>query len=130
MSKYTTGELAKKCGVTVWTVQHYDSRNPLVPSSLSEGAPHRPSQRPDPIESAHCISASRNHPLGLSAFGCHQMDVSALHRCRTEYPVGKKEAVPMRYSLKLFGNQMTPMIHIMNAHSAIKMRMVGSTRTR
>ena len=37
MSKYTTGELAKLCGVTVRTVQYYDSRNILVPSALSEG---------------------------------------------------------------------------------------------
>lgn len=36
MSKYTTGELAKLCGVTVRTVQYY-SRNILVPSALSEG---------------------------------------------------------------------------------------------
>ena len=37
MSKYTTGELAKLCGVSVRTVQYYDSRNILVPSELSEG---------------------------------------------------------------------------------------------
>jgi len=37
MSKYTTGELAKLCGVSVRTVQYYDSRNILVPSALSEG---------------------------------------------------------------------------------------------
>ena len=37
MSKYTTGELAKLCGVTVRTVQYYDSRNILIPSELSEG---------------------------------------------------------------------------------------------
>ncbi len=37
MSKYTTGEVAKLCGVTVRTVQYYDSRNILVPSELSEG---------------------------------------------------------------------------------------------
>ena len=37
MSKYTTGEIAKLCGVTVRTVQYYDSRNLLVPSELSEG---------------------------------------------------------------------------------------------
>ena len=37
MSKYTTGEIAKLCGVTVRTVQYYDSRNILVPSELSEG---------------------------------------------------------------------------------------------
>ena len=37
MSKYTTGELAKLCGVYVRTVQYYFSRNILVPSALSEG---------------------------------------------------------------------------------------------
>ena len=37
MSKYTTGEIAKLCGVTVRTVQYYDSRGILVPSKLSEG---------------------------------------------------------------------------------------------
>ena len=37
MSKYTTGEIAKLCGVSVRTVQYYDSRNILVPSQLSEG---------------------------------------------------------------------------------------------
>lgn len=35
--KYTTGELAKLCGVTVRTVQYYDTRGILVPSQLSEG---------------------------------------------------------------------------------------------
>ena len=34
---YTTGEIAKLCGVSVRTVQYYDSRNILVPSKLSEG---------------------------------------------------------------------------------------------
>ena len=37
MSRYTTGEIAKLCGVSVRTVQYYDSRNILVPSELSEG---------------------------------------------------------------------------------------------
>lgn len=37
MSKYTTGEIAKLCGVSVRTVQYYDSRKILVPSELSEG---------------------------------------------------------------------------------------------
>ena len=37
MSKYTTGEIAKLCGVSVRTVQYYDSRNILVPSATSEG---------------------------------------------------------------------------------------------
>jgi len=37
MSTYTTGEIAKLCGVTVRTVQYYDTRGILVPSSLTEG---------------------------------------------------------------------------------------------
>ncbi len=37
MSKYTTGEIAKLCGVSVRTVQYYDSREILIPSELSEG---------------------------------------------------------------------------------------------
>ena len=37
MSRYTTGEVAKLCGVTVRTVQYYDARGILLPSELSEG---------------------------------------------------------------------------------------------
>ena len=37
MSKYTTGEIAKLCGVTVRTVQYYDTRGVLIPTELSEG---------------------------------------------------------------------------------------------
>ena len=37
VSKFTTGEIAKLCGVTVRTVQYYDTRGILVPAELSEG---------------------------------------------------------------------------------------------
>ena len=37
MSIYTTGEIAKLCGVSVRTVQYYDDRGILIPSELSEG---------------------------------------------------------------------------------------------
>ena len=37
MSLYTTGELAKKCNVSVRTVQYYDERGILVPTDLTEG---------------------------------------------------------------------------------------------
>lgn len=37
MPKYTTGEIAKLCGVSVRTVQYYDTRGILTPSRLSEG---------------------------------------------------------------------------------------------
>ncbi len=35
--KYTTGEMAKLCDVSVRTVQYYDTRDILVPSELTEG---------------------------------------------------------------------------------------------
>jgi len=37
MSQYTTGEIARLCGVTVRTMQYYDSREILIPSELTEG---------------------------------------------------------------------------------------------
>lgn len=37
MSKYTTGEIAKLCSITVRTVQFYDNKGVLSPSELSEG---------------------------------------------------------------------------------------------
>lgn len=37
MSNYTTGELARLCGVSVRTVQYYDTRGVLSPTELSEG---------------------------------------------------------------------------------------------
>lgn len=37
MSLYTTGELAKICGISVRTVQFYDTKDLLKPSQLSEG---------------------------------------------------------------------------------------------
>lgn len=37
MSKYTTGEVAKLCDVSVRTVQFYDDKGLLKPSELSEG---------------------------------------------------------------------------------------------
>lgn len=37
MSKYTTGEIAKLCNVSVRTVQYYDTRGILTPNELSEG---------------------------------------------------------------------------------------------
>ena len=37
MSLYTTGELAKKCNVSVRTIQYYDEKGILVPTDLTEG---------------------------------------------------------------------------------------------
>ena len=37
MSKYTTGELAKLCDVSIRTVQFYDTKDILKPTELSEG---------------------------------------------------------------------------------------------
>lgn len=37
MPHYTTGEIARLCGVTVRTVQYYDKRGILMPEALSDG---------------------------------------------------------------------------------------------
>ncbi len=37
MPRYTTGEIAKECNVSVRTVQYYDARGILSPSELSDG---------------------------------------------------------------------------------------------
>ena len=37
MSKYTTGEMAKLCNISVRTVQYYDTKGILHPSDLTEG---------------------------------------------------------------------------------------------
>jgi len=37
MSRYTTGEMAKQCNITVRTVQFYDTKGLLCPTDLSEG---------------------------------------------------------------------------------------------
>jgi len=37
MSKYTTGEIAKICDVTVRTIQFYDTKQILIPSELTAG---------------------------------------------------------------------------------------------
>lgn len=37
MPQYTTGEIAKQCGVSVRTVQFYDTKDLLKPSELTEG---------------------------------------------------------------------------------------------
>lgn len=69
MSKYTTGELAKLCGVTVRTVQYYDTRGILVPSELSEGGRRLYSE--DDVKRMKIICFLRD--LGLSIDSIRQL---------------------------------------------------------
>ncbi len=69
MSKYTTGELAKLCGVTVRTVQYYDIRGILVPSELSEGGRRLYSE--DDVKRMKVICFLRD--LGLSIDSIRQL---------------------------------------------------------
>lgn len=62
MSKYTTGEIAKLCNVTVRTVQYYDTHGILVPSELSEGGRRLYSE--EDVRRLQIISFLRD--LGLS----------------------------------------------------------------
>ena len=67
MSKYTTGEIAKLCGVTVRTVQYYDSRKLLVPSELSEGGRRLYSE--DDLKRMKVICFLRELDIPISAIG-------------------------------------------------------------
>ncbi len=67
MSKYTTGEIAKLCGVTVRTVQYYDSRNLLVPSELSEGGRRLYSE--EDLKRMKVICFLRELDIPISAIG-------------------------------------------------------------
>lgn len=69
MSKYTTGEVAKLCGVTVRTVQYYDTRGILVPSQLSEGGRRLYSE--DDVKRMKVICFLRE--LGLSIDAIRQL---------------------------------------------------------
>ncbi len=67
MSKYTTGEIAKICGVTVRTVQYYDTRNILVPSELSEGGRRMYSE--DDLSKLKIICFLRELDLSINTIG-------------------------------------------------------------
>lgn len=67
MSKYTTGEIAKLCGVTVRTVQYYDTRNLLVPSELSEGGRRLYSE--DDLKRMKVICFLRELDIPINAIG-------------------------------------------------------------
>ncbi len=67
MSKYTTGEIAKLCGVSVRTVQYYDSRNILVPSELSEGGRRLYSE--DDLKRMRIICFLREVGLPINSIG-------------------------------------------------------------
>ena len=65
MSKYTTGELAKLCGVTVRTVQYYDTREILIPGELTEGGRRLYSQ--DDVKRMKVICFLRELDLPIDA---------------------------------------------------------------
>ena len=67
MSMYTTGELAKLCGVTVRTVQYYDTRSILVPSQLSEGGRRLYSQ--EDLQKMKIICFLRELDLPINTIG-------------------------------------------------------------
>ena len=67
MSQYTTGELAKACGVTVRTVQFYDQRGILHPDALSEGGRRLYSE--DDLKQMKIICFLRDTGLSLDTIG-------------------------------------------------------------
>lgn len=67
MSKYTTGEIAKLCGVSVRTVQYYDTRGILTPSELSEGGRRLYSE--DDLKRMKLICFLRGLDLPINSIG-------------------------------------------------------------
>ena len=63
----TVGELARRCGMTVRTLHHYDAIGLLQPASRS-GAGYRPYARAD-VERLHRIRALRQLGLSLTDIG-------------------------------------------------------------
>ena len=65
MLKYTTGEIAKRCGVSVRTVQYYDDRGILIPSELSDGG--RRLYTEDDLKRMHVICFLREIGLPINS---------------------------------------------------------------
>ena len=61
---YTTGEIAKLCGVSVRTVQYYDGRGILVPTELSEGG--RRLYTEDDVKRMHIICFLRDAGFSIN----------------------------------------------------------------
>ncbi len=62
---YTTGEIAKLCGVSVRTVQYYDDRGILTPSALSEGGRRLYSE--EDVKRMHIICFLREVGLSINS---------------------------------------------------------------
>lgn len=67
MSQYTTGEIAKLCGVTVRTVQYYDTRGILAPSGLSQGGRRLYSE--DDLKRMKIICFLRDAGISINSIG-------------------------------------------------------------
>ena len=67
MSKYTTGEIAKLCGVSVRTVQYYDTRGILTPSELTEGGRRLYSE--DDLKQMKIICFLRDAGISINSIG-------------------------------------------------------------
>ncbi len=67
MAKYTTGEIAKLCGVSVRTVQYYDTRQILVPGELSDGG--RRLYTEDDLKKLRVICFLRDAGISINSIG-------------------------------------------------------------
>ena len=67
MSKYTTGEIAKLCGVSVRTVQYYDTRGILTPSELTDGGRRLYSE--DDLKRMKIICFLRDADISINSVG-------------------------------------------------------------
>lgn len=99
MSKYTTGEIAKLCGVTVRTVQYYDSRSILVPSELSEGGRRLYSE--EDVRKLRIICFLRDLGIPINAIGellSEQEPQAVIETILAEQERGLREEIEQRQS--------------------------------
>ncbi len=102
MSMYTTGELAKKCNVSVRTVQYYDERGILIPSELTEGGRRLFSEKDVRILETICF---------LKSLGISLKDIAAILNSEESKEVVKllldQQATDLEKELKEKNEQLT-----------------------
>ncbi len=97
MSNYTTGEIAKRCGVSVRTVQYYSVKGILTPTDLTEGGRRLYSE--DDCKKLKIVCFLRELDLSLDKIGklmreANSEEVIALileeQRCQLAEELGEK----------------------------------------
>ena len=77
--KYTTGEIARLCGITVRAVQFYDNKGLVVPCETSDGGRRLYSE--EDLEKMRVVCFLRDTGVSVSAISELFRDSTAISRC-------------------------------------------------